>query len=137
MDGLPVAHLTRGGKTLTTFLTALPEGIERAEVLTAVLTGLNELVASGQLSKLVIEKANGRSIFDGDLAGELRALGAALTPKGVRITGSAEPARPARHGGRRAADAMEELSFDDPAEPDDPPPAPGSPGGFRPRRRRR
>ena len=44
---------------------------------------------------------------------------------------------PARHGGRRAADAMEELSFDDPAEPDDPPPAPGSPGGFRPRRRRR
>ncbi|WP_411709503.1 ATP-dependent helicase [Corynebacterium sp. LaCa116] len=137
MDGLPVAHLTRGGKTLTTFLTALPEGIERAEVLTAVLTGLNELVASGKLSKLVIEKANGRSIFDGDLAGELRALGAALTPKGVRITGSAEPARPARHGGRRAADAMEELSFDDPAEPDDPPPAPGSPGGFRPRRRRR
>ncbi|WP_296134452.1 DEAD/DEAH box helicase [uncultured Corynebacterium sp.] len=137
MDGLPVAHLTRGGKTLTTFLTTLPEGIERAEVLTAILTGLNELVASGRLSKLVIEKANGRSIFDGDLAGELRALGAALTPKGVRITGSAEPARPARHGGRRAADAMEELSFDDPAEPDDPPPAPGSPGGFRPRRRRR
>ena len=137
MDGLPVAHLTRGGKTLTTFLTALPEGIERAEVLTAILTGLNELVASGRLSKLVIEKANGRSIFDGDLAEELRALGAALTPKGVRITGSAEPARPARHGGRRAADAMEELSFDDPAEPDDPPPAPGSPGGFRPRRRRR
>ena len=137
MDGLPVAHLTRGGKTLTTFLTALPEGIERAEVLTAVLTGLNELVASGQLSKLVIEKANGRSIFDGDLAGELRALGAALTPKGVRITGSAESARPARRGGRRAADAIEELSFDDPADPDDPPPAPGSPGGFRPRRRRR
>ena len=137
MDGLPVAHLTRGGKTLTTFFNALPEGIERAEVLSAILHGFNELVASGRLSKLVIEKANGRPIFESELAGELRALGAALTPKGVRITGSAESTRPARRGGRRAADAMEELSFDDPADPDDPPPAPGSPGGFRPRRRRR
>ncbi|MDK8764529.1 DEAD/DEAH box helicase [Corynebacterium sp. MSK218] len=137
MDGLPVAHLTRGGKTLTTFFNALPEGIERAEVLSAILHGFNELVASGRLSKLVIEKANGRPIFESELAGELRALGAALTPKGVRITGSTESTRPARRGGRRAADAMEELSFDDPADPDDPPPAPGSPGGFRPRRRRR
>lgn len=137
MDGLPVAHLTRGGKTLTTFFNALPEGIERAEVLSAILHGFNEFVASGRLSKLVIEKANGRPIFESELAGELRALGAALTPKGVRITGSAESTRPARRGGRRAADAMEELSFDDPADPDDPPPAPGSPGGFRPRRRRR
>ena len=161
MDGLPVAHLTRGGKTLTTFFNALPEGIERAEVLSAILHGFNELVASGRLSKLVIEKANGRPIFDSELAGELRGLGAALTPKGVRITGTAhsassgrtgqhgqsgeaarstEPYRPARRGGRRAVDAIEELSFDDPedsSEPNDPPTAPGSPGGFRPRRRRR
>ncbi|QRP97013.1 DEAD/DEAH box helicase [Corynebacterium sp. FDAARGOS 1242] len=161
MDGLPVAHLTRGGKTLTTFLTALPEGIERAEVLTAILNGLNELVASGRLSKLVIEKANGRSIFETELAGELRALGAALTPKGVRMSGSAhtssssragqhgepgedarsaEPHRPLLRGGRRAVDAIEELTFDDPedsSEPNDPPSAPSSPVGFRPRRRRR
>ena len=159
MDGLPVAHLTRGGKTLTTFFNALPEGIERAEVLSAILLGFNELVASGRLSKLVIEKANGRPIFESELAGELRALGAALTPKGVRITGSAhsasssrtgqhgqsgeaarstEPYRPARRGGRRAVDAIEELSFDDPEDSADPngPPS-GSPGGFRPRRRRR
>ena len=161
MDGLPVAHLTRGGKTLTTFFNALPEGIERAEVLTAILNGLNELVASGRLSKLVIEKANGRPIFETELAGELRGLRAALTPKGVRITDSAhsassgrtgqhgqsgeaarstEPYRPARRGGRRAVDAIEELTFDDPvdsSEPNDPPSAPSSPGGFRPRRHRR
>ena len=143
MDGLPVAHLTRGGKTLTTFFAALPEGIERTEVLTAVLAGLNELMASGRLSKLVIEKANGRPIFDGELAGELRAAGAALTPKGVRITGSTNTGRGAAgperrpRGGRRAADAIEELSFDDPEDSDIPPPPSGSPGGFRPRRRRR
>ena len=159
MDGLPVAHLTRGGKTLTTFFNALPEGIERAEVLSAILLGFNELVASGRLSKIVIEKANGRPIFESKLTGELRGLGAALTPKGVRITGSAhsassgrsgqhgqsgeaarstEPYRPARRGGRRAVDAIEELSFDDPENLADPhgPPS-GSPGGFRPRRRRR
>lgn len=141
MDGLPVAHLTRGGKTLTTFFNALPEGIERAEVLAAILAGLNELVAAGRLSKVVIEKANGRPIFESKLGGELRALGAALTPKGVRITGSAQGPQPARRGaptrptglgGRRAVEAMEELSFDDPEGE-----APGSPGGFRPRRRRR
>ena len=161
MDGLPVAHLTRGGKTLTTFFNALPEGIERAEVLSAILHGFNELVASGRLSKLVIEKANGRPIFETELAGELRGLGAALTPKGVRITDSAhsassgrtgqhgepredarsaEPHRPLLRGGRRAVDAIEELTFDDPvdsSEPNDPPSAPSSPGGFRPRRRRR
>lgn len=161
MDGLPVVHLTRGGRTLTTFFNALPEGIERTEVLAAVLAGLNELVAAGHLSKVVIEKANGRPIFDSKLGGELRALGAALTPKGVRITGaahtassgrarqhgqsgeaarSAEPYRPARRGGRRAVEAMEELTFDDPedsTESGGPSTAPGSPGGFRPRRRRR
>ena len=141
-----MAHLTRGGKTLTTFFAALPEGIARTEVLTAILQGLNELVAAGRLSKLVIEKANGRPIFDGELAGELRAAGAALTPKGVRITGStntgsgaAGPERRPR-GGRRAVDAMEELSFDDVEESRDSsgtPHEPGSPGGFRPRRRRR
>ena len=157
MDGLPVAHLTRGGKTLTTFFAALPEGIERTEVVSAILVGLSELVAAGRLSKLVIEKANGRPIFDGELVGELRAAGAALTPKGVRITGSAnsvmpsrssaapsEPHRPARRGGRRAVDAIEELSFDD-SDDEAPgtvgeigsPGKPGSPGGFRPRRRRR
>ena len=161
MDGLPVAHLTRGGKTLTTFFNALPEGIERTEVLAAVLAGLNELVAAGRLSKLVIEKANGRPIFESKLGGELRALGAALTPKGVRITGaahtassgragqhgqsgeaarSAEPYRPARRGGRRAVEAMEELTFDDPEDSTESggrSTAPSSPGGFRPRRRRR
>lgn len=152
IDGLPVAHLTRGGKTLTTFFNALPEGIERTEVLAAVLAGLNELVAAGRLNKLVIEKANGRPIFESKLGSELRALGAALTPKGVRITGSVQgtqgyqparrgtPTKPAGLGGRRAVEAMEELSFDDPedsTESGGPSTAPGSPGGFRPRRRRR
>ena len=36
-----------------------------------------------------MEKANGRPIFETPLAGELRALGAAITPRGIRVTGKA------------------------------------------------
>ncbi|EFM44936.1 hypothetical protein HMPREF0277_0003 [Corynebacterium accolens ATCC 49726] len=147
-DGLPIAHLTRGGKTLTTFIDALPDGIETTDVYARLLSALVELIAAGHMSPLVIEKCNGTPIHHTPAANILRSLGAGITPKGVRIVGRAAPPRVPRHGakdgspedfrgdsrgglrgGRRASEAIEELSFDDPP----PPPPPRNSGGFRPR----
>lgn len=156
IDGLCVAHLTRGGKTLSTYFDALPEGISQGDVAALMVGALTELVSAGRLSPLVIEKANGQSIFESALAGLLREAGAGITPKGIRISAKAPaprtPSGPQR--GRRLAQALTELSFDDdpadsgegPSAPPRPtgPPRPSGPerreepgaggGGFRPRR---
>ncbi|MDN8596776.1 ATP-dependent helicase [Corynebacterium tuberculostearicum] len=126
IDGLPIAHLTRGGKTLTTFIESLPDGIDPAEVYPRVVSALTDMVARGVLSPLVVEKCNGSPIHKTDVAAHLRDAGVGITPKGVRISARAAAPRTPR-AGRRAADAIEELSFDDP------PPAPRNNGGFRPR----
>lgn len=126
IDGLPIAHLTRGGKTLTTFIESLPDGIDPAEVYPRLVSALTDMVARGALSPLVIEKCNGSPIHKTDAAAHLRGAGAGITPKGVRISARAAAPRTPR-AGRRASEAIEELSFDDP------PPAPRNNGGFRPR----
>lgn len=126
IDGLPIAHLTRGGKTLTTFIESLPDGIDPAEVYPRLVSALTDMVARGALSPLVIEKCNGSPIHKTDAAAHLRGAGAGITPKGVRISARAAAPRTPR-AGRRATEAIEELSFDDP------PPAPRNNGGFRPR----
>jgi len=126
IDGLPIAHLTRGGKTLTTFVESLPDGIDPAEVYPRLVSALTDMVARGALSPLVIEKCNGSPIHKTDAAAHLRDAGAGITPKGVRISARAAAPRTPR-AGRRATEAIEELSFDDP------PPAPRNNGGFRPR----
>ena len=126
IDGLPIAHLTRGGKTLTTFIESLPDGIDPAEVYPRLVSALTGMVARGALSPLVVEKCNGSPIHKTDAAAHLREAGAGITPKGVRISArAAAPCTP--RAGRRASEAIEELSFDDP------PPAPRNNGGFRPR----
>ena len=126
IDGLPIAHLTRGSKTLTTFIESLPGGIDPAEVYPRLVSALTDMVARGVLSPLVIEKCNGSPIHKTDAAVHLRDAGAGITPKGVRISARAAAPRTPR-AGRRATEAIEELSFDDP------PPAPRNNGGFRPR----
>ncbi|MCT1428843.1 ATP-dependent helicase [Corynebacterium sp. p3-SID1241] len=126
IDGLPIAHLTRGGKTLTTFIESLPDGIDPAEVYPRLVSALTDMVARGALSPLVVEKCNGSPIHKTDAAAHLRDAGAGITPKGVRISARAAAPRTPR-AGRRASEAIEELSFDDP------PPAPRNNGGFRPR----
>lgn len=126
IDGLPIAHLTRGGKTLTTFIESLPDGIDPAEVYPRLVSALTDMVARGALSPLVVEKCNGSPIHKTDAAAHLREAGAGITPKGVRISARAAAPRTPR-AGRRASEAIEELSFDDP------PPAPRNNGGFRPR----
>ena len=126
IDGLPIAHLTRGGKTLTTFIESLPDGIDPAEVYPRLVSALTDMVARGVLSPLVVEKCNGSPIHKTEVAVHLRDAGAGITPKGVRISARAAAPRTPR-AGRRASEAIEELSFDDP------PPAPRNNGGFRPR----
>ncbi|MGO2166062.1 ATP-dependent helicase [Corynebacterium casei] len=85
IDGLCAAHLTRGGKTLTTFFDQLPEGIDHGQALEYVYRALMALISTGRLSPLVIEKANGASIFDSTIANQLRALGAGISPRGIRL----------------------------------------------------
>ncbi|QNE89179.1 ATP-dependent helicase [Corynebacterium incognita] len=139
VDGVLVAHLTRGGRTLTTFADAAPSGIERTESAGYIVDALREAVASRRMAPFVIEKVNGEAIFESPWADLLRGAGAGITPRGVRISGQAPaPRRPAGRGstsyaspgGRSVAEALEDLSFDD--EPFEPPRNPG--GGFRPRR---
>ncbi len=122
VDGLLVAHLTRGGKTLTSFVDGLPEGIDRALVWARVVAAVDALVAGGRVLPLVIEKANGEAIFSTPVAAALRTAGAGISPKGVRITGRPAPSRAPR-GGRTVGQALAdldddqhgaELSFDDP-----------------------
>ncbi|MDO5508773.1 MAG: ATP-dependent helicase [Corynebacterium casei] len=95
IDGLCAAHLTRGGKTLTTFFDQLPEGIEHTQALEYVYRALMALISTGRLSPLVIEKANGASIFDSTIANQLRTLGAGISPRGIRLaTKSSTPRTP-------------------------------------------
>lgn len=163
IDGLCVAHLTRGGKTLTTFFEHLPEGIDHEQTLESIYRALLALISAGRLSPLVIEKANGASIFDSDVGKQLRSFGAGINPRGIRIattaaaprtptqthneprndpgdTTASSPAHEERTGSRRGRsihEALEELSFDDPPEGEAPEP-PGSEtnrsGPMRPRR---
>ena len=110
IDGLAVAHLTRGGKTLTTFFDALPEGIDHAFVWESIVEALVELVGAGRLTPLTIEKANGHSVFDSPAAQALRHAGAGITPKGVRIAATTAAPRTSRsRGGRTLDQALAEL----------------------------
>lgn len=84
-DGLCLAHLSRGGKTLTTFFDALPEGIDEqpAHLLVAAL---NQALADEWIRPLIIEKANGAVILGTPLAMAMRDAGAKLSPKGLRLS---------------------------------------------------
>lgn len=135
VDGLLIAHLSRGGRSLSTFFDTLPAGIDHVEALGYLVAGLSELIAAGRLSPMVIEKANGRAIHEHPLAATLRELGAGITPKGLRISAKARAPRMPR-AGRRASQAIEELSFDDPQVPEGQEDSTGTSrasGGFRPR----
>ncbi len=104
IDGLLAAHITRGGKTMTTFFEGFPEGI--GDPLPLVVDALGEAVRAGRMQPLGVEKLNGESAFG------LREYGARVTPKGVKI-GVKAAAAPKRRG-RSVTEALGEL--DGPAE---------------------
>ncbi|MCT1411777.1 Lhr family helicase [Corynebacterium sanguinis] len=103
IDGLLAAHITRGGKTMTTFFEHFPEGV--GDPMPLVVSALSQAVAAGRMKPLNVQKLNGKAAFS------LRDYGAAVTHKGAKIGGSTTA--PPKRRGRTVAEAMDELSFDD------------------------
>lgn len=125
VDGLLLAHLTRGGRTLNLFFDDLPTGIgESSEQLASrVVDALGAYVAQGRLTRLVVEKINGESVFDSPFLGTFKATSATITPKGLRIGATTVPVR------KPVTRTLDDISFDD---FDDPPPMSfGNPFGRR------
>ena len=98
-DGLLLAHVTRGGRTLTLF-----DDVNTDLVVAALAAAVDQ--------PLTVEKVNGEPVFHAPLLGALREAGASISPRGVRIGGrSAPPRAPGR--GRSVGDAIEGLTFRD------------------------
>lgn len=113
IDGLLAAHLTRGGRSLT--LCAPPPGIEQQEFLSIVLAALAESVRAGRIQPLVVEKINGVAVLRSPELELLRALGASVTPRGLRIAGGLNNQSHTRRG-RSLASALDELDSSDSAD---------------------
>lgn len=79
VDGVCVAHLTRGGRTLTLFG---PDGTlpDRAGL---VARALSAAVAEGRMNRLRIEEVDGVRVGASGLEGSLREGGGRLAPNGV------------------------------------------------------
>ncbi len=86
IDGVLAAHLTRGGRTLTLF--DPPPGLGHDDVLPLVVGALDQAVARNMVSRIVIEKVGDEPVIGSQWAAQLRAAGARITPKGVRIGGT-------------------------------------------------
>ncbi|MGV0433322.1 DEAD/DEAH box helicase [Corynebacterium sp. 20_84] len=112
IDGLLAAHITRGGKTMTTFFDGFPEGTATEdELLTMVVGALTDAVAAGRLSPLTVEKLNGEPAF------ALKNHGAGASPRGAKI-GGRTAAAPKRRG-RTVADAIKSMELDEDLDFDD------------------
>ncbi|GAB3080021.1 DEAD/DEAH box helicase [Corynebacterium aquatimens] len=112
IDGLLAAHITRGGKTMTTFLEFFQDVEESGdELMTMIVSALAETVGQGRMTPLNVEKLNGGPAF------MLKEYGAGSSPKGAKI-GGRTAAAPKRRG-RTVTDAIksmeldEDLNFDD------------------------
>ncbi|MDO5671040.1 MAG: ATP-dependent helicase [Corynebacterium sp.] len=92
-DGVLLAHLTRGGRTLTVF------NPDHLDLVVWALSGHD----------LTVEKLNGDPVFDSPLLGALREAGASISPRGARLGGKTAPPRTPTRGRR----VTEVISFDD------------------------
>ena len=105
-DGLPVAHLTRGGKTLTWF--SPPQaGISEETIIRLVVQALSGAVGKNLTTQITIEKLNGKPVHESPHLEAFRAAGARLTPSGLRI--GAPPVPGPQKRGRSVAEAIEQL----------------------------
>lgn len=130
-DGLLLAHLSRGGRSLTTFFESLPDGLPATDndLLALVVTALGARVKEHAMSPLTIEKINGTPALESSALPVMRAAGASITPRGVCISARTQPPRtppnrnprattgsgtsPAPRRGRSVTEALEDLNFDD------------------------
>ena len=99
VDGLLAAHVTRGGKTMTTFFDTFPEGV--GDPMPLVVDALATAVREGRMQPLGVEKLNGGPAFD------LKEYGATVSHKGVKIGGKASA--PPKRRGRSVPEALGEL----------------------------
>ena len=89
--GRLVAHLTRGGRTLTAFdapsmADNVPPGAISQPTIDAIIVALSSTIRAGRLSPVTIDRINGASVMDLPTQGWI-AAGARLTPKGLSIRG--------------------------------------------------
>ena len=99
VDGLLAAHITRGGKTMTTFFEYFPDGV--GDPMPLVVDALTQAVRAGRMQPLSVEKLNGGPAFS------LKDFGATVTHKGAKIGGRASA--PPKRRGRSITEALGEL----------------------------
>ncbi|MDK8242512.1 ATP-dependent helicase [Corynebacterium coyleae] len=99
VDGLLAAHITRGGRTMTTFFDFFPDGV--GDPMPLVVDALTQAVRAGRMQPLSVEKLNGGPAFS------LKDFGATVTHKGAKI-GERASAPPKRRG-RSITEALGEL----------------------------
>ena len=87
-DGICLAHLGRGGRSLTLFPSASPAA-EAARVIRA----LGEAVSQGRMARFRIEEIDGARATAHPLASELRKAGAGLHPQGLVVEAAPTPRR--------------------------------------------
>ena len=99
IDGLLAAHVTRGGRTMTTFFDFFPDGV--GDPMPLVVDALTQAVRAGRMQPLSVEKLNGGPAFS------LKDFGATVTHKGAKIGGRASA--PPKRRGRSITEALGEL----------------------------
>ncbi len=83
-DGVCLAHLTRGGRSLTLFPGQWPEAPSHEDRLRLVTQALIQLVEERRMSRIRIEEIDGVRVTPSDVT-VMREVGARVTPNGVRI----------------------------------------------------
>lgn len=88
-DGLLIAHLTRGGRSLT----VLPQEValsdtesNEAVTIPLIVQALRWAAGENMLGPMIVEKLNGEPAFSHPYLQTFREAGAGITPKGIRIT---------------------------------------------------
>lgn len=87
-DGLVLAHLSKGGRQLSLFIDALPEGISAETATGMVVDTLADWLGRTGARALTVEKINGEPVHASALRAVMGAHGAGITPKGMRIEGT-------------------------------------------------
>ena len=80
-DGLCLAHLTRGGRTLTLF----GDPSTREDRAALVTRALLQAIAEGRMERLRIEEIDGERVGASGLEPAMRAAGGRISPKGITL----------------------------------------------------
>ncbi|MDO4631657.1 MAG: DEAD/DEAH box helicase [Corynebacterium sp.] len=105
IDGLPMAHLSRGGKNLTLF--DPPADVPQDTVIGLVVQALMSAVEQNVMTRVSVEKLNGEPVLTSEYREQFRAAGASMTPSGLRIAAPSGATPPA--GGRTLSEAVAQL----------------------------